>query len=161
MRATFRCGHDTLGHTQVVSLPQNVVGVAARNIHYVHKEMVLQDGSVISTAPHTRTYARNVTVNQWIWCCCSLLLWTVAAPLGAFMSEFPSVSFPSTHVVHISCLIPYSCTFRIGPWSWVGEECGVVRGLIISTEGLERHSFLHRSTLLFALRSDSGVVPTA
>jgi len=62
MRATFRCGHDTLGHTQVVSLSQNVVGVAARNIHYVHKEIVLQDGSVISSAPQTHAHTHVMSL---------------------------------------------------------------------------------------------------
>ena len=46
-------------------------------------------------------------------------------PLGAFMSEFPSISLPSAHALHISCLLPYSCKFRIGPWSRVGEESEV------------------------------------
>ena len=62
-----------------------------------------------------------------------------------------SVCFPSFRPrCSYSCLFPYSCTFRIGPWSWVGEEWGFVRGLIISTEGLWEHSILHYTTLLFA-----------
>ena len=46
-----RCGgHDTHGHTLVVSLSQNAVGVAAMTIHYVHKER--RDQSLVAYCRH-------------------------------------------------------------------------------------------------------------
>jgi hypothetical protein len=48
----------------LLSLSQNAVGVAARNIHYVHKEVILEDGSVISSAPHTHEHKH--VMSQWI-----------------------------------------------------------------------------------------------
>ena len=58
------CAWAIIFHTQSSITVTECCRCGWRNIHYVHKEVILEDGSVISSAP--RTHEHKHVMSQWI-----------------------------------------------------------------------------------------------